>query len=931
MMHTKPTPELFGRDTELASVRALIEETTKGGASLVFYGDAGLGKSALLDAAERDAAAEGIRIVRSAGIEFEADISFAGLNQILLPLRRHIADLEPALRDGLCVALGLAAGSPPARLLVSNAVLALMTLAASHRPLLAVVDDMQWLDRVSAQVLAFVARSSSGRHFGFLGAARTEDPGMLQLGDLPTQELRTLSDGAARTVIDSVAPGLAPSVRARVLEEACGNPLAIEELAASLDPGQRSGSAALPPVLRTTSRLTDLFAARIRRLPAPSRRALLIAALNSSSDTGVLRAAIGDSLVAQLAPAEEARLISWSQTDEELIFRHPLMRSAVVELATPSDQRAAHRSLAAALRAEPDRRAWHLADAAVGTNEGVATLMEDVARGAARRGDSAASVNAFIRAAALSPHPADRSRRLGEAAYLGAHAGELATAGELLTAARDADPVRHTSLRDASTAAYLLMAGDGDVDAAHRLLTASIAACPDPDDSTDPELLEALHTLFIVCLLSGRAELWTALHEGLDRLRPAAPEGLALRARLFGDPARATAADLRRLDAEIAELSAETDPVTISRVTITATFVGRLAACRESLWRVVRYAQSAGVAIEANALRDLALGGFMSGRWEEAERLATLGLERADEHGPGVIAGQFEWILGLLAAVRGDHRRSQAFSDRLMRWSSPRRAFGFMHFAHQPRVLSAIADGDWEQAYRDADAISPAGELASHVGAALWVCMDLVEAAVRTDRLDEARAHVAAIQKADIAAISPHLALLAAGAAAMTAEEGAAAGLYEQALAIPHADRWPFDRTRVQLAYGEHLRRLRAHVLSRTQLSAAMRTFQWLGAEPWADRAARELRVAGGMPTTAPVHREHGVERGVLTPQEQQIAQLAAAGLTNKQIAERLFLSHRTVGNHLHRIFPKLGITSRAGLRDALPDALAGEVLAVVC
>jgi DNA-binding CsgD family transcriptional regulator len=195
-----------------------------------------------------------------------------------------------------------------------------------------------------------------------------------------------------------------------------------------------------------------------------------------------------------------------------------------------------------------------------------------------------------------------------------------------------------------------------------------------------------------------------------------------------------------------------------------------------------------------------------------------------------------------------------------------------------------------------------------------------VESAVRTNRLEAAAAHVAAIHRADIAAISPHLGLLAGGAAAMAASERTAAELYEDALAVPNGDHWPFDRARVQLAYGEHLRRVRAHVRARTHLSAAMQTFQWLGAKPWIDRAARELRAAGGMSTNASSARADSSEQSLLTPQERQIAQLAASGLTNKQIAERLFLSHRTVGNHLHHIFPKLGISSRAGLRDALAD-----------
>jgi DNA-binding CsgD family transcriptional regulator len=239
--------------------------------------------------------------------------------------------------------------------------------------------------------------------------------------------------------------------------------------------------------------------------------------------------------------------------------------------------------------------------------------------------------------------------------------------------------------------------------------------------------------------------------------------------------------------------------------------------------------------------------------------------------------------------------------------------------AWQARTLAALGRGDFEEAYWQASAISPAGALASHVPFALLVPMDLVEAAVRTGRHAEADAHVAAIQAANIAALSPRFALLAAGSAAIAAPEDSAAGLFEEALAIPGADAWPFELARVQLAYGERLRRAQALSESRRQLMAALGTFERLGATPWADRAASELRATGQTRSRAG-QRDHVS----LTPQEREIAMLAAAGLTNKEIGQRLFLSPRTVSGHLHRIFPKLAITSRAALRDAL-TALSPE------
>jgi DNA-binding CsgD family transcriptional regulator len=239
------------------------------------------------------------------------------------------------------------------------------------------------------------------------------------------------------------------------------------------------------------------------------------------------------------------------------------------------------------------------------------------------------------------------------------------------------------------------------------------------------------------------------------------------------------------------------------------------------------------------------------------------------------------------------------------------------------RSLAAIGRGDFEQAFRLAAAVSPPGKFAAHVGEALFVCMNLVEAAVHTNRLAEANAHVAAMREEGIAALSPRLALVVAGSTAVTRSGGAATELFEQALAIPNTDRWPFDRARVQLAYGEHLRRTNATSCSRIQLSEALEQFERLGARPWATRASNELRATGQV-RSACGHRK----TAALTPQEQAIAALAASGPSNKQIAERFYLSHRTVENHLHRLFPKLGVTSRAGLRDALtPDGSHPMVL----
>jgi DNA-binding CsgD family transcriptional regulator len=373
---------------------------------------------------------------------------------------------------------------------------------------------------------------------------------------------------------------------------------------------------------------------------------------------------------------------------------------------------------------------------------------------------------------------------------------------------------------------------------------------------------------------------------------------------------------LGQLDAVIAAMDAETDPTRIVRIGIAAFYVDRLAACRNALWRVVHDGRAGGaVASAIQALILLSYNDIQSGDWEEADMLAEEALQLCEGCGYQL----FEWparcCKALLAAARGGYDATLALTDEMIAWATPRGVRAAWHYAWYARGLAALGRGAFEDAYQSATAISPAGVLASHIQPALWVPMDLIEAAVRTGRHAEASAHVTAMRDADVAALSPRLALLATASEAITAPDDLAPGLFEKALAIPGADRFPFDLARVRLCYGERLRRARVTTGSRAQLTAALEIFERLGARPWASRAASQLRAAGRTDPRADLR-----ERDPLTRQEREIAMLAAAGLSNKEIGQRLFMSHRTVGAHLYQIFPKLGITSRAALRDALAD-----------
>ncbi|MFI6294673.1 ATP-binding protein [Nonomuraea sp. NPDC050790] len=879
---------LIGRDEDLARLSAFAGR----GGAFVILGEAGVGKSVLLEAAAARAETAGQRVLRASGSQFEGEVSYAGLHQVLHPLLDDLPALSPAHARALTVALGLGEGAAPGRLLVANAALTLLRQAG---PLLVVVDDISWLDRASAVVLNFVARRLAGSGAGLLAASRSGEESFFEYGGLPGYELQPLDEKDATTLLKTHFPALAPRVRQRLLADAQGNPLALLELPVAL--GNVQG--ALPPVLPLSGRLQAVFAARIRNLPEATYLTLLLAVLDGTGDLSVLD-------IEALAPAEQARLIRVEK--DRLHFRHPLIGSAVMEMSTGEQRHHAHRLLAERLAGQPERRAWHLAEAATGPDERVAALLQSVAHANLRRGESVHAITLLLRAADLSPGDLERAGRLGEAAYLGAIVnGDLHDAPPLLERARRADR-RGESLAAAVGGSYHLLNGEGDVDSAHRLMAGAIEMLGDPGDARDKPLIEGLYTLLMICFFGGRAELWGPFHTAIGRLRPGPPELLDILAHTFSDPARLAPAVLDRLDAAIAGIHHEIIPARIIRIAIAAAFVDRLSLCREGLWRVIRHGRDGGAVTSAiEALFTVGNDSFLVGQYEELQEVVDEGLALCEQHGYRLLSWPGVYLRALVAAVRGDAEIATDLAGQTARWATPRRARAVQNYAWHINSLVAMGRGDFAAAYRQIAQISPAGELASHVPLALWVITDLVESAWRSGRHAEAAAHAAAVQS--VAVISPRLAMVAGAGAALVTEGAGYRPRFEAALSAPGAERWPFERARWQLLYGERLRRDKATTEARAQLTAAHDTFRSLGARPWMARASAELRATG-------LSTGHGGAE--LTPQQWEIAMLAAGGLTNKQIAERLSLSPRTVANHLYQLFPKLGVGSRAALRDAL-------------
>lgn len=910
---TAPATALVGRGAELGLLGSFVTDAASCGAALVLAGDAGVGKTALLDAAADAARSAGALVLRTGGVEFLVDLGFFGVRQVLLPIRDRLERLAPAQRAALARIVECGTDRPAHRLLVLNAVLDLLRAAAADRPVLVVADDLQRVDRASAATFAFVARRLAGSRVGFL-AAVTSEPGVGSGTGVSEHRIPPLGEQAAAALLGERGPVLAAPVARRVLAEACGNPLAVLELPQALTDAQRRGLRPLPSVLPLTVPLRALFAARVADLPDRTRQLLLVAAL---ADAVALRATgWGPERLDDLAAAERASLVRVDPHSGRIEFRHPLVRSTVVDLATGTERRRAHRALAELLTDRPAHRARHLADATADPDEQLADLLERTAHHTLGDGDAVGAVAALLRAADLGPRQEARGRRLAMAAQLGVTVtGDLHRVPALLVEAGHADPRHRRSLPAAVATAGLLLHGPADVTAAHRVLVDALLrerfhpGRPDPD--------EALQMLLTVCLAGGTAPMWQAAAAVSARVGTVAPE-LRLLVALLAEPARLSPADRDGLDTAIRGLDAEADPRRIVRVSTAALFTDRAADCRAALWRVVGSGRDGdAVAAAVGALTLLCVDDVRSGRWDECVRLAEEGVALCADRGYRLATVPLRLVGALVAAARGDRPAVRAVTEEVLAWTAPLGLHALSRYAHRVAALAALAEGDAESAYRHATAIGPPGSLAPHDVEAAWGAVDLVEAAVLTGRHDEAVRHVRALRAAALCAVSPRLAMVAAGAAALTAPpDGSATGLYEAALATPGGERWAFDHARIQLAYGAHLRRCRETGAARRQLRAALLTFRWLATEPWIARARDELR-ATGLPVEA-VRSTAGRRGGPLTPEEHEVATLAATGLTNKQIAQRLHLSHRTVAARLHQAFPKLGLISRAGLRDAL-------------
>ncbi|CAA9351247.1 MAG: hypothetical protein AVDCRST_MAG34-1772 [uncultured Nocardioidaceae bacterium] len=904
---TRRRTALVGREPELARLDGFLQRAFVGGEALVVAGDPGVGKTSLLRYVVDRCVHHDAVVLQGSGTEVEIETGFAALHQLLYPYRERLEQLDSRHRVTLGVCLGLVDGPPPQRSAVGAASVALISQLAREHPVLVAVDDVQWVDRPSADVLAVVASHVAGQRVALLATVRDGTRSFFDHGTLPHLWVGPLNGSDSAALLEQREPMLPRATRDWILAQATGNPLAILEL--PLDAVATSWTVA--PALST--RLQGLFAPRIQQLPRSARTFLLCMALEASGDLGVvLAAAARQATEADARLCAQRGLVTLDRVGATVQATHPLVRSTVVGLASWSERREAHRALAAANAGSLVRRAQHLAAAAVGRDEAVAGLLEESAEELLRRGDGAGAVAALLRSAELSREPRKRGRRLAQAAYVGAEVtGDLGGVSSLLAQARRDVPPAEQSLATATAAAYLLLNGDGDVRTSHRLLVAALQGRGDGEVS-DSVRVEAVFTLLWICFFAGHSELWKPFHAELARLGPRAPQSLRLCAATFATPVVTGASARPELHEAIAAFEVQADPAQVVLVARAAFYLDELNACRTALWRAAEgddEGETVTLAIAAWML--LGFEAYLDGQWDEAVRYCERGLELTQRHGFELLSWPGRYGLALVAAARGKDDVAASFTDEMLQWAQPRGVLSVMAYAHHAAAVSALGHRDFETAYRHASQVSAPGVIEPGLAHALWLMMDLVDAAVHSNRQAEALAHVEAMRAARVEQLSSRYALILAGCEALVAGPDRTHEAFQRALGTKEVDRWPFELARIQLAYGEQLRRARLHTRARDQLVAALEGFTLLRAEPWAARARSEL--AAGTSRHASVGAV--VE---LTTRELEVATLAATGLTNTQIGARLGASPRTVAAHLSRVLAKLQLTSRAGLRDAL-------------
>src|SRR5712691_6030657 len=903
---------LYGRNHEIGIFTDLLSGDA--GGTLIVRGEPGIGKSALLAAVTTRARDQGIQVLAAAGVQSEARLGFAGLHQMLRPILHLTERLRAPQRAALLGAFGMSEGAAPEIFLIALATLELISDMADTSPVLLVADDAQWIDEPSCAVLAFVARRLAAEPALMLVALREGQASPFDEAELPELRLAGLSEPAARDLLDSRAPDLEPALRERLIEEAAGNPLALVELPDALRAG-RTGDGRPWLRLPLTARLERAFAVQGSGLPTAARSVLLVAA---ADDGGVLQEVLDAASVIEgmrvtgdaLAPAVEARLVTVNGS--ALVFRHPLVRSATYQAASPSQRRVAHAALAAVLAEQPDRQVWHRAAATLGPDELVAAELDEAAARAESRGAARAAIDALTSAADLSTSPASRGGRLLRAAEMAFDSGNSALGTQLVAAG---DPL--------------------DLPAQDRIRLSLMREAFMEADWSGPAKIESFVAQAERMRASGRGDV--AAQFLLDIATRCYWSNLSQQTR------SAVAAAAERLpqagnEVTLLTILAHVDPVQrgalvndrMSRMTPDAADpagMGQLGSAANAVWawdRSLTFLDVAIAGLRAQGRLGLLAQALVSQAWAAvhlsrkplAVSAADEGSRLARETGQPRWAIAAQLALAAVAAEQGNHDAAEALAREAEAVLLPMGANPMLALVQFARGRGAVMQQRYAEGFEQLRRILDPSDPSYHRFVGAWGLADLVEATVHIGNNDAATAYLSQLEALVAATSGPLLHAQAAYARPLVAADQTAETLYQVALEYDLAH-WPGYRNRMLLWYGSWLRRQRRAAESRAPLRAARDGFDALGLSHLAEQARGELQAAGESS-----RRRTPDAWDQLTPQELQIARLAAAGLSNREIGQQLYISHRTVGAHLHRIFPKLGITSRSQLHGAISPLL---------
>jgi DNA-binding CsgD family transcriptional regulator/tetratricopeptide (TPR) repeat protein len=904
-------PVFRGRTTELEQIGQLLDKARAGeSAALVVRGDAGIGKTAFLDHSAGQAV--DFQIVRVAGVESEMELPFAGLHQLCAPLLAQVEILPGPQRNALRVALGLMSGDAPDRFLVALATLSLLGEAAQKRPLLCLVDDAQWFDAASGQVFGFVGRRVLAESLLMLFAFR-EPAKDLHLAGLPELRLHGLADADARALLTAAIPGRVDSlVRDRIVAETRGNPLALLELPKGMTAAELAGGFAVPSSTGLPGQLEEHFLRRLEALPEATQRLMLVAAADPTGDVALLWRAARTLGIQQdrAAPAVAGQLV---EIGARVRFRHPLVRSAIYSGASAQDRQAVHLALAGAMDPEtdPDRRAWHLALAAAGPDEEIASELERSASRAQSRGGLAAAAAFLQRSVALTQDPQRRADRALAAAQAQLNAGAFDEARSMLAA------VETVALDELQRARVDLLRGKiasatGLGEASSQLLKAARRLEPLDIGLARETYLDAWAAAFYAGQLGRSGELReisegalaAAASLGPSRVPDLLLDGFSL---LVTEGLAAATPILQKAVAAFPgeELSVEKGLQWGGLATAAAALLWDFESMNAVMMRQTELARAAG------ALAPLCLtldGGVFHAAWQGDLSGATALAAEANALADAIGFRRAPFGVLLLAALKGEEPQSSASIKTAIDLGRARGDGMAVQIGLWTTAVLSNGLARYEQARslaKQAWAIAPEFMFGP------WALPELIEAAVRTGNEADA---VAALQPLANSANETDWARgIVARCRALVSDGETAEEHYREAIECLSRTALRPEHARSHLLYGEWLRRQNRRMDARDQLRRAHDMFGGIGMLAFAERARYELLATGET-----VRKRQEDTRNDLTPQEAQIAGLALEGRTNPEIGAQLYISARTVEWHLRKVFTKLGITSRRGLRDAL-------------